>query len=715
MGDETRRLIDVVLPLPIEHSLTYALKPDVQPPQRGSRVLVPVGRRQMIGMVWGMAEGPPPHGVKEILEIIDETQLLPESLIKFLEWASSYYFYPIGRVIAEALPPGFLSSKARRIVDITKIKRRFLSKRPVFPVWSNEINITPTSEQAAALGYIEQALLARSYSPILLHGVTGSGKTEIYLRAAQICLQQQKGVIFMVPEIAMTAQAVGRFIARFGDAVTVLHSALTEHQRQGEWLRIRRGESRIVIGTRSAIFAPVQDVGLLIVDEEHDASYKQEDRFKYNARDMAVMRASMSGATVILGSATPSISSYTNAISGRYHLITLERRVDDRPLPHVTVVDRRKAEKEKKGLGGSAQRRPAWLTDVLEAAIGETLDKGEQVLLFLNRRGFATHVFCPDCGHVFKCPHCDVSLVWHRRGQSCGLDEFPGVDCGDSRSGKAGGALICHYCGRTWPAMPICPRCEGHAVKAVGYGTERLANDIAKIFPLARLARLDRDMVRGRRSMEGVLRDFHDGHLDILIGTQMVSKGHDFPGLTLVGIVWADMSLNFPEYKAAEQTFQLLIQVAGRVGRSSRPGRVIIQTFMPDHYVLECVTRHNYQAFYEKEVALRKKMCYPPFGRLINLRFSSRNDKLLEKTVFKIADIAKEAISKASGGLNVEIFGPSPAPRARIKDRFRWQILLKAGSIADMRALCTMLISMRGELIPASVAFEMDVDPVSLL
>jgi primosomal protein N' (replication factor Y) len=714
MGDETRRLIDVVLPLPIEHRLTYALKPDGQLPQRGSLVLVPVGRRQMIGMVWGMAEGPPPHGVKEILEIIDETQLLPESLIKFLEWASSYYFYPIGRVIAEALPPGFLSSKARRIVDIIRVTRRFLSKRPAFPVWSNETNLTPTSEQAAALRYIEQALLAGSYSPILLHGVTGSGKTEIYLRAAQICLEQQKGVIFMVPEIAMTTQAVGRFITRFGDAVTVLHSALTERQRQGEWLRIRRGESRLVIGTRSAIFAPVENLGLLIADEEHDTSYKQEDRFKYNARDMAVMRASMSGAAVILGSATPSVSSYTNAISGRYHLITLERRVDDRPLPHVTVVDRRKAEKEKISRG-SAQRRPAWLTDVLEAAIGETLDKGEQVLLFLNRRGFATHVFCPDCGYVFKCPHCDVSLAWHRRTQSEGPDESLGVNCGDGRSGKGEGALICHYCGKTWPAMPICPKCEGHAVKAVGYGTERLVNDVARIFPSARLARLDRDMMRGRRGMEGVLRDFHEGRLDILIGTQMVSKGHDFPGLTLVGIVWADMSLNFPEYQSAEQTFQLLTQVAGRAGRSSRPGRVIIQTFMPDHYALECATRHDYQAFYEKEAALRKKMCYPPFGRLINLRFSGRNGKLLEKTVFKIADVAKEAVSKTRGGLNVEIFGPSPAPRARIKDRFRWQVLLKAGSIADMRGLCAMLISMRGELIPASVAFEIDVDPVSLL
>lgn len=715
MGDEVQRLIDVVLPLPIEYGLTYALRSDAQLPPMGSRVLVPVGRRQMIGIAMGMAERFPPYGIKEILKSLDTAPLLPESLIKFLKWVSFYYFYPLGKVIEEALPPGFLSSRSRQIIDITKRKESPLLSRPEFPCWLDENNIVPTSEQAAALKYIESALLAGSYMPMLLYGVTGSGKTEIYLRAVQSCLERRRGAIFMVPEIAMTTQAVGRFIARFGNEVTVFHSALTERQRRNEWLRIRRGESRLVIGTRSAIFAPIDNLGLLIVDEEHDASYKQEDRLKYNARDMAVMRARMDGAAVILGSATPSVSSYKNAVSGRYHLITLERRVEDRPLPLVTVVDRRQRKKEARPKRGAIQRRPAWLTDVLEAAIGETLEQGEQVLLFLNRRGFATHVFCHDCGHVFRCPHCEVSLAWHMGMQVDASGEILGAGDGDGRSGKRAGVLTCHYCGKTWPAMPICPKCEGYAVKAVGYGTERLAGDIARIFPSARLARLDRDTVRGRRDMEEVLMDFHERRLDILIGTQMVTKGHDFPGLTLVGIVWADMSLNFPEYCAAEHTFQLLTQVSGRAGRSSRPGRVIIQTFMPDHYVLECATRHDYQAFYEKEAVLRKKLCYPPFGRLINLRFSGRNNEVLEKTVFKIADVAKEVV-KAQGVLKkVEIFGPSPAPRHKIKDRFRWQILLKSESIGAIRMLCATLISMRSKLIPTSVTFEVDVDPISLL
>ncbi|MGC9022883.1 MAG: replication restart helicase PriA, partial [Dissulfurimicrobium sp.] len=482
MGDEIGRLIDVVLPLPVEHAFTYALRPGDQLPPMGSRVLVPVGRRRAIGIVWGVADRHPPGGAREILEIFDYVPFLPRSILRFLEWVSSYYFYPIGKVIEEALPPGFFSSRSRRFVDTTKTRRRPVSKRPEFPSWRDEVDITLTSEQSAALKYIEPALQSGSYMPILLHGVTGSGKTEIYLRAAQSCLDRQRGVIFMVPEIAMTTQAVGRFIARFGDEIAVLHSALTERQRRDEWLRIQRRESRLVIGTRSAIFAPIEDVGLLIVDEEHDASYKQEDRLKYNARDMAVMRAKMDGAVVILGSATPSISSYTNAVSGRYHLITLERRVEDRPLPRVTVVDRRRR-KKKAAPDGTTQRRPIWLTDVLEIAIGETLERHEQTLLFLNRRGFATYVFCPECGHVFRCPHCEVSLTWHKDSmqQVVWPDKPLGyVDSGDGLGRQGDGVLVCHYCGMSRPAVPICPKCGGLAARGAGYGTERLVSDLVK-------------------------------------------------------------------------------------------------------------------------------------------------------------------------------------------------------------------------------------------
>ncbi|MCK4426729.1 MAG: primosomal protein N', partial [Deltaproteobacteria bacterium] len=356
--------------------------------------------------------------------------------------------------------------------------------------------------------------------------------------------------------------------------------------------------------------------------EEHDPSYKQSEKFRYQARDMALLRGRMSEATVILGSATPSVSSFKNSLSGKYQLVTMGKRVAKRSLPEVVVVDRRK--KEKKDQHHKLESaRPEWLSKELKDATGDTLARGEQVLLFLNRRGFATYIFCPDCGHVFRCPHCEVTLTWHR---------------GDKRSkSEKDGVLRCHYCGMESAALPVCPQCKGQAVKTFGYGTERIAADLEEIFPGARIARLDRDTVRARRHLEDVILDFRKGRLDILVGTQMITKGHDFPGLTLVGILCADLSLNFPEYHATERTFQLLAQVAGRAGRGERPGRVLIQTWLPDHYVLDCATTHNFNAFYEKESKFRKALGYPPFGRLINLRFSGRKKAQVRDTTGNVA------------------------------------------------------------------------------
>jgi primosomal protein N' (replication factor Y) len=697
------QLIDVAVPLPIYTALTYILSGHTLPPSKGARVLVPVGRRNMVGMAWGTPAKKPPYvDLKKVKRILDQGPILPESLISFLEWTSSYYFYPIGQVIAEALPPGLLSARNRRISQISNGLPKSRDCRPEFPPWSTEVPLQLTEEQKIVLNAICDALATRSYHPILVHGVTGSGKTEVYLRAAKQCVRQNRSVLVLVPEIAMTTQAVGWFVSRFGEEVTVLHSGLTEAQRRNQWFRIKEGKSRIVIGTRSAIFAPLSDIGLIVVDEEHDPSYKQSEKFRYQARDMALLRGRMSEATVILGSATPSVSSFKNAISGKYQLTTMRKRVAKRSLPEVVVVDRRK--KEKKDQHHKLESaRPEWLSKELEKATRDTLERGEQVLLFLNRRGFATYVFCPDCGHVFRCPHCEVTLTWHR---------------GDKRTNsEKDGVLRCHYCGMESPALPACPQCMGQAVKTFGYGTERIAADLEEIFPGARIARLDRDTVQARRHMEEVVIYFRKGRLDILVGTQMITKGHDFPGLTLVGILCADLSLNFPEYHATERTFQLLAQVAGRAGRGERPGRVLIQTWLPDHYVLDCATTPDFNAFYEKESKFRKALGYPPFGRLINLRFSGRKKAQVCDTTGNVARLAKNLAKgiKSTGGSQVEVLGPAPAPRAKIKDRYRWQILLKSSSLSDLRALCTGLLSRKTDMVPYSVRMEVDVDPYSLL
>jgi primosomal protein N' (replication factor Y) len=697
------QLIDVIVPLPIYTALTYILSGDALFPSKGSRVLVSVGRRNMVGVVWGTpAKKPPSVDLKRVKRILDQRPLLPESLISFLEWTSSYYFYPIGQVIAEALPPGFLSARNRRISQISNGLPRSRDCRPEFLPWSTEVPLQLTREQEEVVNAICDALATRAYHPVLVHGVTGSGKTEVYIRVAEACVRQNRGVLVLVPEIAMTTQAVGWFVGRFGKEVTVLHSGLTEAQRRDQWFRIREKKSRIVIGTRSAIFAPLSDIGLIVVDEEHDPSYKQSEKFRYQARDMALLRGRMSDATVILGSATPSVSSFKNTLTGKYQLITMGKRVAGRYLPEVIVVDRRK--KEKKDQHHKLKSaRPGWLSKELKEATRDTLERGEQVLLFLNRRGFATYVFCPDCGHVFRCPHCEVTLTWHR---------------GDRRiKSEKDGVLRCHYCGLESAALPVCPQCMGQAVKAFGYGTERIAGDLEEIFPGTRIARLDRDTVRVRRHMEEIILDFRKRRLDILVGTQMVTKGHDFPGLTLVGILCADLSLNFPEYHATERTFQLLAQVAGRAGRGERPGRVIIQTWLPDHYVLDCAVTHDFKAFYKKESKFRKALGYPPFGRLINLRFSGRKKAQVCDTTGDMARLARKLTKgiKSTGGFQVEVMGPAPAPRAKIKDRYRWQILLKSTSLSDLRAVCSGLLSRKADMIPSSVRMEVDVDPYSLL
>ena len=542
--------------------------------------------------------------------------------------------------------------------------------------------ITLNEAQTAALGEIRECLAAGRFSPCLLHGVTGSGKTEIYLQAVAEILRGEGGAIYLVPEIALTAQLRSRICGRFPEReIAVLHSGISRSARYDQWKRIRRGEVRVVVGARSALFAPVENLRLIIVDEEHDPSYKQDDRLRYNARDLALVRGRFSKATVLLGSATPAIQSYFHATDGRYRYLTLPARIDDRPLPLVEVVDLR-TERNEQGL-------TPLLSRTLIEAIRKTLDSGKQTLLFLNRRGFHTYLFCPDCGHAFSCPNCDIALTHH----------------------AAEGVLKCHHCDFTVKAADLCPACRGNRVRSYGAGTERVEEEAGKLFPGARITRMDSDTTSRKGDSERILRGLDRMDIDILIGTQMITKGHDFPEITLVGVIAADASLNIPDFRAAERTFQILTQVSGRGGRGDQPGRVVIQTFNPGHYAIRRAQEHDYAGFYADELPLRRQFCYPPFSRLIGLHFSSLKREEGKKAVAKIGARARELARTLAGG-KADVIGPAESPLARIRGRYRWQLLLRGKQSGLLHLLTQRLLEGAGH---DGLDIQVDVDPVNFM
>ena len=542
--------------------------------------------------------------------------------------------------------------------------------------------ITLNEAQTAALGEIRECLAAGRFSPCLLHGVTGSGKTEIYLQAVAEILRGEGGAIYLVPEIALTAQLRSRICGRFPEReIAVLHSGISRSARYDQWKRIRRGEVRVVVGARSALFAPVENLRLIIVDEEHDPSYKQDDRLRYNARDLALVRGRFSKATVLLGSATPAIQSYFHATDGRYRYLTLPARIDDRPLPLVEVVDLR-TERNEKGM-------TPLLSRTLIEAIRKTLDSGKQTLLFLNRRGFHTYLFCPDCGHAFSCPNCDIALTHH----------------------AAEGVLKCHHCDFTVKAADLCPACRGNRVRSYGAGTERVEEEAGKLFPGARITRMDSDTTSRKGDSERILRGLDRMDIDILIGTQMITKGHDFPEITLVGVIAADASLNIPDFRAAERTFQILTQVSGRGGRGDQPGRVVIQTFNPGHYAIRRAQEHDYAGFYADELPLRRQFCYPPFSRLIGLHFSSLKREEGKKAVAEIGARARELARTLAGG-KADVIGPAESPLARIRGRYRWQLLLR-GKQSGLLHLLTQRLLEGAE--HDGLDIQVDVDPVNFM
>jgi len=700
--------IKCLLPLHMPGPLTYIWPYEKEPPKPGTRLLLPLKNRQIIGISWGVDDCPM-EGIRyrEVAEVLDETPLFTEKLTKFIAWASSYYFYPLGLAMGEALPSQFISARAKGVTRIAKAKAGHGRSRLELFTWE-EARITRfTPEQDKAISVISKGISSGAFSPILLFGVTGSGKTAVYIEACKRALREGRGCLVMVPEIAMTAQLAARFARAFGENIAILHSGLTPAQRRDQWWRLRIGKCKVALGTRSAIFCPIEDLGLIVVDEEHDPSYKQEERFRYNARDLAVVRAKMEDATVVLGSGTPSVASFFNAKSGRYRLLELTQRPSGAILPRIEIVDRR-GQKGEKPSGHKEQRdHLQWLSQELKNAMEETFSRGEQVLLFLNRRGLATYVFCPACGYVFKCNECDVILTWHRRNKAIFRKKV--VEKDRARGGP--GLLACHYCGKAQPALPVCPKCKNPTVKTSGFGTETVAEDLVQAFAGITVARMDRDSLTSRKKMEGMLRAFRSGKIDCLVGTQMVTKGHDFPNLTLVGVIWADMSLNVPEFNASERTFQILSQVAGRAGRAKKPGRVLIQTYMPNHYSIKKAAAHDFEGFYLKEMELREKLGYPPFSRLVNLKFSGRKKTNVELAAEKTLEFLK---GLSGSGSNYSILGPVPCPKGRIKSRYRYQLLLK-GKLSQIRNLATAVDKASQSLLPGGVRLEIDVDPINFM
>jgi primosomal protein N' (replication factor Y) len=537
-----------------------------------------------------------------------------------------------------------------------------------------------SAQQKAALQAIQASVEKKTFSVSLLHGVTGSGKTAVYLAAMQSVLESGRSAILLVPEIGLTPAAAANLHQVFGDEVAILHSALTADERAEQWHRIRRGEARIVVGTRSAVFAPVSSLALIVVDEEHDSSYKQEETPRYHGRDVAVMRGKLTGAAVVLASATPSIESYHNAQSGKYKLIELRERVERRPLPEVEVVDMRFE------FQNTGQDRI--FSQALIEQVSERLERGEQAMVLLNRRGYSSVVLCRACGETLQCKNCSIALTFH----------------------KAGYRMECHYCGYRQAVPKRCPQCESEHIFFLGAGSEKVEEHLHAAFPQARIGRLDRDTVKSRHDFERALNQFHAGEINLLVGTQMIAKGHDVHGVTLVGVVGADFALGFPDFRAAERTFQLLTQVAGRAGRGETPGKVILQTFFQDHYAIQFAQQHDYQGFYDKEVRYRRWMHYPPFSALANILV--RSDKL-DQTLKWTGQLGKWFESTRNEG--VRVLGPSVAPIMRLKRDYRYHFILKASGREKLNtALRKMLAFADSQKIPRTNVI-VDVDALSLL
>jgi primosomal protein N' (replication factor Y) (superfamily II helicase) len=734
----------VALDLIIRKEFDYFIPPQLEGQVLvGSRVKVPFGSRLVLGSVTSLLPASDRTTLKSINKIVGDHAKIPPKVFQLARWISEYYCCPLDATLRSVLPesvrheePGWkerlavtyladataehkLSDRLKEIHALLREKKsvplapflkeartttaslRKLEELHLISIspeiserdpYANEVILPTTAlvmndEQKAVLAKITKAMAEKTSCAFLLHGVTGSGKTEIYLQAIAHARESGKGAIVLVPEISLTPQTVERFKARFSSGplqtmVAVLHSHLSAGERHDEWQKIRQNRARIVIGARSAIFAPVENLGLIIVDEEHEHSYKQEESPRYHARDCAVMRAQLENAVVVLGSATPSLESYHNACTGKYSLLEMPTRVDDQKMPLVRVVDMRmEARKEKQGIPIFSQ--------VLRERINQRLERGEQTILFLNRRGYASSLQCPKCGYVAGCPNCSISLTYHRHNQK----------------------LVCHICGHSAAAPNVCPEktCRNPAIRYAGIGTERVEETLPKLFPTARIARMDSDSLKRKDDFRRILGEFRTGKIDILLGTQMIAKGLHFPNVTLVGIIYADLTLHMPDFRAGERTFQLLTQVAGRAGRGDIEGEVVVQAFTPFHPAIQYARKHDFLGFYDQEIEFRQQLSYPPFARIAMLTLRGRN----EEKVNLCAEYVRKELDKTLPALgDFTIAGPAPAPLLKAENFFRYQIMIRG---KNMSKLSRHLASLNQTIkMPEDIMLITDIDPINL-
>lgn len=587
--------------------------------------------------------------------------------------------------LKERIPgaPGII--RAMEKAGLVRIEHSPVYRDPLGETIRRDMPHNPTPDQARAIEKVVDAL-GRGFSACLLDGVTGSGKTEVYLQAAAAVMDRGYSVLVLVPEIALISQTERRFRARFGEVVAILHSGLSAGQRYDQWRRIAAGEVHIAVGTRSAVFAPFESLGLIIVDEEHDSSYKQETGLRYNARDMAVMRAREQGAVVLLGSATPSVQSYFNVQQKKFKALSLPKRVEARPMPEISVVDL----KASRGVKGIEQ----FITPELRKSLAHTLSRGEQALLFLNRRGYANFPVCRECGQAICCEHCDISLTLHRKTN----------------------AYKCHFCGFSRAATSACPACGSRHILLMGLGTEKVEAGVQALFPTARVARMDRDTTVRKGALVSLLKGIKERTIDILVGTQMVAKGHDFPNITLVGIICADLSLSFPDFRAGERTYQLLAQVAGRAGRGDSPGRVILQTYNPEHFSILSAQAQNFESFYDREIGFRRALRYPPFSRLAQIKISGKNKDRTAARAQELGGLCRRTKAGEEFEKTIDVLGPIEAPLLKIAGRYRWQILLKAAGVQPLHLFIKRLMAENPTVFNGSQPrVAVDVDPYDML
>ena len=740
--------VNIALPAPIKEPFSYTVPKSFQSLVRiGSRVLVPFNRRRIMGYVVEKIFETPARTLKEIEDILDPEPLCHPQMVPFVKWLADYYRHPLGMVIHSSLPgepfkSATLTEKGKGLLAgqlfeseeihiwqwigknlgkklpwpmktiyplqekgwirvesrVRKSGKRGISKGHAISMGDNCSTRETLSHaephplnpyQFEALAQIKNRLDQKDFDVFLLYGVTGSGKTEVYFRAVEKVVQSGRQAILMAPEILLAGYLEEVFRVRLGDRIALYHSGLSKSQRHYQWSRMATGEIDLVIGARSALFAPLPRLGLIIVDEEHDPAYVQTggNGPPYCARDVAVVRGRLEKAVVILGSGTPSIQSFQNAKVSRYHLLSMPERVEQRPMPGMEIVDMRKVK--------DANGKEPMISPALQKAVGENLDAGNQSILFLNRRGFHQIFLCRSCGHALRCPNCDVSLTFHLN-----LNR-----------------LVCHYCGFKSPPDVSCTHCGGHSLKPFGFGTEKMELELEALFPDAQISRMDTDSTRKKGAASNILKEFASEKTHILVGTQMITKGYNFPSVTLVGVVAADLSLGFPDFRAGERTFQLLSQVAGRAGRGDHQGRVIIQTFNPNHYVIQTAVNHDFNLFFEKEKNIRQQLHYPPFSNLACLKFQGDNPSQTGATVHELGLQLKKMLKNwPTRGKEIQLLGPVSAPMARLKRKFRWQLLIKCKN-GSLLQYFLKEAEMVFHQMPGSnrVQFMVDVDPYDML